>query len=103
MATAEASEDGYRYRGRGLMQVTGRGNYRGVGFENNPEALEEPQNAANTAATYWQDNGLNGQTAHALDRAQFDSVSRAVNRHDPNSQVRRDAYQRALGALNAGR
>lgn len=79
----EASGDGYRYRGRGLMQITGRDNYRRLGFENNPEALETPQTAANTSAAYWSNHGLNGRTTGLLDRAHFDSVSRTVNRYDP--------------------
>ncbi len=99
----EASGDGYRYRGRGLMQTTGRDNYRSAGFENNPEALEDTQTAANTAAAYWESHGLNGPTTGALDRAQFGNVARTVNIHDPNAQARWDAYQRALRALNAGR
>lgn len=85
------------------MQTTGRDNYRPIGFENNPEALDEPQAAADTAAAYWESHGLNAQTTGALDRAQFNNVARAVNIHDPNPQARWDAYQRALRALNAGR
>ncbi len=87
----EASGDGYRFRGRGLMQVTGRDNYRNVGFENSPEALAEPQNAANTAAAFWANHGLNGRTTGILDRAHFDGISRVVNRHDPNLQRLWDA------------
>ncbi len=101
----EASGDGYRYRyrGRGLVQTSCRDNYRAVGFENNPEALEDPQTAANTAAAYWESHGLNGQTTGALNRGQFDTMARAVNTIDPNAQARWDTYQRPLRALNAGR
>lgn len=99
----EASGDGYRYRGRGFMQTTGRENYRAVGHENDPEALGTPQGAADTAAQYWASHGLNGQTTGALNQQQFDQVSRTVNRHDPNLQARWDAYQSALGALGGGR
>ena len=61
----EVSGDGWRYRGRGLIQVTGRGNYRnlavalGLPLENNPELLEQPEGAALSAAQFWQAHGLN--------------------------------------------
>ena len=95
----EASGDGFRFRGRGLMQITGRSNYRRVGFENNPDALSAPANAANTAAAFWQNNGLNGRTTNALSRVPFNEVSRTVNGGDNGQQARWDAYQRALVAL----
>ena len=95
----EASGDGFRYRGRGLMQVTGRANYRAQGFEDNPEALANPVTAADTAATFWANNNLNAPTAAPLDRAHFDQISQAVN-GGPNAQAERwAAYQRALTAL----
>ncbi len=99
----ETSGDGFRFRGRGLIQVTGRANYRALGFENNPEALAEPQNAADTAAAFWQSSGLNGRTADVLDQTQFDAVSRSLNGGDTGIQDRRDAYQRALDAFGVGR
>lgn len=99
----ETSGDGYRYRGRGFMQTTGRENYRAVGHESDPEALDTPQGAADSAAQYWASHGLNGRTTGALNRQQFDEVSRTVNRYDPNLQARWDAYQRALGALGGSR
>ena len=76
--------------------------YRAVGHESDPEALETSRGAADAAAAYWANHGLNGRTTGALDRQQFDRVSRTVNAHDPNLQARWDAYQRVLRALNAG-
>lgn len=94
-----ASGDGYRFRGRGLMQVTGRSNYRAVGHEADPESLAQPATAADTAAAFWENNDLNGSTATELARPAFNRVSRTVNGGDHGSQERWDAYQRALRAL----
>lgn len=94
-----ASGDGYRYRGRGLMQTTGRDNYRAAGFENNPEALADPITAAASAARFWSSNGLNGRTTTVLSREQFNGITRTVNGGDNGSDERWAAYQRALKAL----
>jgi putative chitinase len=95
----EASGDGYRYRGGGLMQTTGRANYRAAGFENNPEALREPANAANSAGRFWIDNGLNERTVTSLSQSQFNSISRTVNGGDHGLDNRWQLYQRALREL----
>lgn len=92
----EASGDGFRFRGRGLIQITGRGLYREVGAENNPESLAEPQNAANSAAIYWQNRRLNDRTTGVLNRAQFNAVTHTINTAELKSQERWEAYQRAL-------
>lgn len=61
----EASRDGYRFRGRGLVQVTGRDNYVKVGealkidLINMPDALLEPKFAALSAGVFWSLNKLN--------------------------------------------
>ncbi len=60
-----ASGDGWRYRGRGLIQLTGRCNYQQAGaglevdLENHPELLLQPKYASLSAAWYWAAHGLN--------------------------------------------
>lgn len=57
--------DGFRFRGRGLIQLTGRSNYAqfsrvtGVDFVASPEKLEIPTWAAAVAGWFWQTRGLN--------------------------------------------
>ncbi len=97
----ERSGDGYRYRGRGLMQTTGRYNYRVAGFENDPDALARPVTAADSAGLFWTTNDLNRRTATVLDREDFNTVSRTVNGGNHGSEERWQAYRRALRALQA--
>ena len=53
--------DGYKYRGRGIVQLTGRWNYMhygkmiGVDLENNPDLAADPDVAQRVAWAYWQD------------------------------------------------
>jgi putative chitinase len=55
----EASGDGFRYRGSGYKQLTGRSNYRAIGaivkmdLEGNPELAREPEAAARVAFAFW--------------------------------------------------
>lgn len=57
--------DGVRYKGRGLIQITGRSNYVAcmlaldVDCVLHPELLCEPINAARSAAWFWKSHGLN--------------------------------------------
>ena len=57
------SGDGVRYAGRGLIQLTGRGNYRrygkriGVDLEGNPDTALTPENAAEIFALFFKDHG----------------------------------------------
>ena len=63
---SEASGDGWKYRGGGPIQLTGRRNYRLAGqgislaLEEHPELVrEDPKVGARTACWYWFDRGLN--------------------------------------------
>lgn len=84
------SGDGYRYRGRGFFQITGKGNYQkfgelaGVDLVSNPEALERDfKLSIRVAAAYFQKSGL----AAYADRGDFAAVSRGVNLGNPRSRA----------------
>ena len=95
----EASGDGYKYRGRGMLQITGRNNYRALGFEKIPDAVAEPYSSAFAAAGYWRMNHLNHRTRTVLNRQQFDAIVGQVNRGRLGFERRWQAYQRALMVL----
>jgi predicted chitinase len=44
--------DGYKYRGRGFNQITGKGNYRSYGYESNPDALNDIEGAGESAIKF---------------------------------------------------
>jgi putative chitinase len=93
--------DGYLFRGRGLIQVTGRDNYRAVGAAlglpllARPELLEDPDNAARSAAWWWKAHGLN----ELADGQLFTAITQRINGGQNGAQDRIDRYHRALEAL----
>lgn len=99
--------DGPRYRGRGLIQITGRSNYRlaaqrmreldAPDFEDFPDALQEPQWAAWSAADWWAWRGLND----LADRGEFDAITRRINGGTNGAADRRARWERAKAALAA--
>lgn len=78
------SGDGWRYRGRGLIQVTGRANYevtgKGLGLNliERPALLEIAEHAVRSAAFFWQTNGLNKLADDGTEKA-FREITRRIN------------------------
>jgi putative chitinase len=73
--------DGFRFRGRGIFQLTGRNNYArfggriGVDLISNPDLAAEPDNAVRLACLFWTDRNL----AQFADADDIYSVTRRVN------------------------
>lgn len=67
--------DGWRFRGRGLIQLTGRANYAAYGVEADPEIAAQPRDAARLALLYWARKALNDEA----DRDDIEAITRAIN------------------------
>jgi putative chitinase len=76
-----APGDGYKFRGRGLIQLTGRGNYERCGkalgedLVNKPELLGEPALACRSAGWFWKCNGCN----ELADAGKFEALTKRIN------------------------
>ena len=100
----EASGDGWKYRGRGLIQVTGKSNYdaysQASGFNaiGNPDALAEAVHASMSAGWFWDSKGLN---AYA-DRSDFTSITKRINGGTNGQADRELLYKKAIIVLSGG-
>lgn len=99
--------DGWTYRGRGLIQNTGKANYEAVrdqlrerfpdvpDFVAHPEQLESPRWAALAAGAYWSEHDLNA----LADVGAFDKITTRINGGQTGRADRRARYERARKAL----
>ena len=93
--------DGFKYRGRGLIQITGRANYAACGealaldLINQPELLEQPKNACLSAAWFWATNGLDT----LADAGDFEKITRRINGGLNGQADRQGLYDKALKVL----
>jgi putative chitinase len=77
----EESGDGWRYHGRGLIQLTGKDNYAncgsglGVDLLSSPNMLIDPQYAALSAGWFWNKKGLNA----LADDQDLDTMTKRIN------------------------
>lgn len=77
----EATGDGYRFRGRGFIMLTGRNAYRysgrhlGEKLEDEPERAAQPNIAALIAADYWATRGCND----LADADKYETITRTIN------------------------
>ena len=77
----EESGDGWKYHGRGLIQLTGKENYVNCGaginvdLVNNPNYLLTPEYAALSAGWFWNKKGLND----LADAGDFETMTKRIN------------------------
>lgn len=102
------SGDGFRYRGRGLIQLTGRSNYRstgaalGVPLETSPDLLLQRDLAVLAAAQFWHSRGLNELADHNdadNDDEDFVTISIRINGGRVGLEHRKALWLRARTAL----
>ena len=96
----EASGDGWRYRGSGYKQLTGRSNYREIGrivamdIEGNPELAREPKAAAGIAFAFWDA----GKCSPLADVGDVEGITGKINGPAKvGLKERREATSRAFG------
>lgn len=95
--------DGAKFCGRGLIQVTGRSNYRACSqalfgdsrLLDQPELLEQPMWAAKSAAWYWSTRNLNA----LADADRFTELTRRINGGTNGLEDRKARYRLALSVL----
>jgi putative chitinase len=90
-------DDGWRYRGGGMLQTTGRENYRRAGFEDDSDALRQPGPALAAALTFWTGNGLNA----LADRDDLTAVRKRINGGTNGLAEARAYLGKAKAALGA--
>ena len=95
--------DGWAYRGRGLIQLTGRANYRAAGLaldlplEAEPDRAALPNEAALTAAWYWHQHGCNAMADNRL----IVAITQAINGGTNGLADRQRLYALASAELAA--
>lgn len=96
------SGDGYKYRGRGLIQLTGRSNYQllsiatGIGYLENPDWVALPSNALRSAMWFWDTHNL---TKYA-DKDDIAGCTKIINGGVIGLTDRKERYERTLKAIN---
>lgn len=96
--------DGYKYRGRGLIQITGRANYQAYqdsgyckgNIMDEPKLLEQPLGAVKSAMWWWWKHGLN----KLADSDSFTEITKVINGGTNGLEPRRKYLAKAKAALN---
>lgn len=98
----EASGDGWNYRGRGLIQLTGRSNYHvasdslGADYVAHPDLVAKPADACMTAGWYW--SSIHGN--QLADAGLIDELTRKINGPGMvGADDRRSRYDDAMQSL----
>jgi len=94
----EDSGDGYRYCGRGLIQLTGKDNYTffagslGISVEEAAEYLQTFEGAAQSACWFWESNNLN----QFADKGDIVTMTKRINGGTIGLEDRIKHYEHAL-------
>lgn len=97
----ESSGDGYRFRGRGCIQLTGHANYYhagkalGVDFVMNPDLVATPKYAAMTAGWFWSTHGCN----NLAEAAEWYALTKKINGGVIGLKERTEFIKEAISAL----
>jgi putative chitinase len=97
----EETGDGWKYHGRGLIQLTGKENYAncgsgmGVDLIGNPDYLLDPKYATLSAGWFWNKKGLNA-TADAKD---YETMTKRINGGVLGLDDRKAKIAKALSVL----
>ena len=95
--------DGWKYIGRGLIQLTGKDNYAaasealGEDLVSNPQLVEEPRVAALTAGWFWNKRGLN-ELADQMDIA---TMTKRINGGNLGIADRQEKISKVLTILTS--
>ena len=93
--------DGWKYRGRGLIQLTGRENYAnfghnvGVDVLSNPDLLTTPEYATISAGWYWNKRNLN----ELADKMDIEGITKKINGGVNGLEDRKARTQKVLALL----
>jgi putative chitinase len=99
----EASGDGWKYRGRGAIQLTGRNNYKlfamciGKSIEETVEYCKTKKGAIESSCWFWQANGIN----KACDAGDIKKMTQIINGGTIGLEERTKNYQHALEIFGA--
>lgn len=96
--------DGFKYRGRGVIQLTGKDNYArygkmtGLDLVNSPDLASDPDNAAKIAIAFWKDKGAAG----SAQQGDVKAVTAKINGGQNGLSDREAKYKQYLAQANSG-
>jgi len=99
----EDAGDGLKYKGRGILQITGKSNYQacgrslGLDLINHPELLQQPLYACRSAGWFWQTNNLNT----LADNGNFTLLTKKINKGLVKLDDRKDFWTDFKNALDS--
>jgi len=95
------SQEGWKYRGRGILQQTGKSNYAeltldtGIDFVSNPDLLLEPAYAVISACWFWKKNNLEVYA----DKQDIEGMTKKINGGLIGIEHRKALYKKAIETL----